>query len=376
VTNTTDQNPETPATALIEPVEPMAAEESGPEAAPPAPPVAPQPVQRRRGGVLPLLLGGFAAAALGAGATITLLPQLPARWQPASTLIAAGLAEQSARLAALQAELADVRAAISPAPDLAPLHAAISQAEARILEIEQRPVSAPADSAPAIEALRGELAALRAELAQSADGPQTTSAEIAAAAADASARIIAAETEAAAIRARAEAEAAALRAEAEAGAAKAVARSALAQLGAAVEAGAPVTDGLAALRAAGMTPPPELAADVPTLAALREGFAPAARAALGAARAAEPGAGTLDRLGSFLLAQTGARSLTAREGADADAVLSRAEAALSGGNLTEALAEIATLPDAARAEMARWQALAERRLAATRALADLAQSLN
>jgi len=376
VTHTTDQNPETPVTTLIEPVEQMAGGEPGPDAVPPQPPIAPEPLRKRRGAVLPLLLGGFAAVALGAGATIYMLPQLPARWQPASALIAASAAEQAERYAALQAELADLRAVMPATPDLAPLRAAISEAEARISAVEARPVSTGDDTAPAIEALRGELAALRAELAQSADSPQTTSAEIAAAAADASARIIAAESEAAAIRARAEAEAAALRADAEAGAAKTLGQSALAQLGAAIEAGAPLADALAGLRAAGVTPPPALAVDVPTLTALREGFAPAAREALAAARAAQPGAGTLDRLGSFLLAQTGARSLTAREGADADAVLSRAEAALNGGKLTEALAEIETLPEAARAEMARWQALAERRLAATRALADLAQSLN
>ncbi|MDP1669081.1 COG4223 family protein [Phaeovulum sp.] len=338
--------------------------------------VAPEPARKRRGTFLPLLLGGVVAAALGAGATMYLLPLLPARWQPASALLAENSAEQVARFDALRAELAALRAAVPQAPDLGPLQAALAEAEARLAAVEARPAPVMTDATPAVEALRDELAALRTELAAGTGSPQTTSAEIAAAAAEASARIVAAETEAAAVRARAEADAAALRAEAEASASRALARASAAQLAAAIESGAPLAEAVAQLRLAGVDVPRELAAEVPTLAALRDGFVPAARAALAAARAEAPGAGMLDRLGTLLLAQTGARSLTAREGADADAVLSRAEAALAAGDLTAALAEIAALPDAARAEMAIWQALAERRLAATRALADLAQSLN
>ncbi|MDP2062101.1 MAG: hypothetical protein Q8J98_03245 [Phaeovulum sp.] len=338
--------------------------------------VAPEPARKRRGTFMPLLLGGVVAAALGAGATMYLLPLLPARWQPASALLAASTAEQAARFDALRAELAALRAAVPQAPDLGPLQAALAEAEARLAAVEARPAPVMTDATPAVEALRDELAALRAELAAGAGSPQTTSAEIAAAAAEASARIVAAETEAAAVRARAEADAAALRAEAEASASRALARAAAAQLAAAIESGAPLAEAVAQLRLAGVDVPPELAAEVPTLTALRDGFVPAARAALAAARAEAPGAGMLDRLGTLLLAQTSARSLTAREGVDADAVLSRAEAALAAGDLTAALAEVSALPDAARAEMATWQALAERRLAATRALANLAQSLN
>ena len=84
----------------------------------------------------------------------------------------------------------------------------------------------------------------------------------------------------------------------------------------------------------------------------------------------------MDRIGAFLLAQTGARSLEPREGDDPDAVLSRAEAALAAGDLATVMTEIGTLPEAGQAEMSDWIALAEQRLAATNALGALAQSLN
>ena len=337
---------------------------------------APAPSAKRRGGAAALFIGGVCAAAVGAAATIYLLPQLPARWQPAAAVIAARSAEQAARSDALQAEIDALRAAIPQVPSLDPVQANLARAEARIAELESRPAPVIADSAPALAALQSELADLRAQLAQGAGGAQTTSAEIAAAAAQASARIVAAESEAATVRARAEADAAALRAEAEASAAQTLKQAAVARLRAAFDAGSPLSEPLAQLRATGASVPIELAAEVPTITSLRESFAPAARAALAAARREAPGASMLDRLSSLLLAQTGARSLTPRQGDDADAVLSRAEAALAAGDLEAALAETGKLSDAAGAEMAAWRALAERRLAATNALAALAQSLN
>lgn len=376
MTGKANENPAMPDAPEISPAEPVLIREPEPERPSAGPVTAPKPSRKRGGTFLPLLLGGIAAAAVGAATTVYLLPQLPARWQPASALLAESDAQNTERFAAMQAELAALRAAMPQAPDLGPLHAALTDVDARLAALESRPVVAAPDAAPAIEALQAELAALRAELAQTPDTPQATSAEIAAAAADASARIVAAEAEAAAIRTRAEAEAAALRAEAEARSSDARGRAALAQLTAAFENGAPLAEPLAQLQAVGLPFPPEFAIEVPTLAALRGGFAPAARAALAAARADAPGEGMFERLGSFLLAQTGARSLTAREGADADAVLSRAEAALGAGDLPKVQEELAMLPDAARAEMADWLALVERRVAATRALADLAESLN
>ena len=368
MTEKPDEDP-TPAETPIEPVampEPVSAPLPEPAAVP----------RKRRGGALTMLLAGVAAAAIGAATAVYLLPLLPARWQPAAEMIAASDAAQAERVAALQAELSGLRAAMPQTPDIGPLTEAVAALDARMAALEARPAPVLPDNAATIDALRAELAAIRAELAQAPGNPQTTSAEIAAAAAEAAARIVAAETEAAAVRAAAEADAARLRGEAAATASKELASAAVARLAAALDAGAPLAPALADLDAAGVTVPAVLAQDVPTLAMLREDFGAAARAALATARAEAPGEGLLDRLGSFLLAQTGARSLTARDGTDADAVLSRAEAALNRGDLHATLAEIATLPQGARAEMAAWVALAERREAATRALADLAQSLN
>jgi hypothetical protein len=240
----------------------------------------------------------------------------------------------------------------------------VANSDARLAVLEQRPVVQPADSAE-LAALRADIEALRARLAQNASASQISSAEIEAAAANAAARIAAAEAEAAELRARSEAEAQ-----------RALAQAAVAHLRAALENGSPMDAALAQLQAAGIAAPPALAGSVPSLQALRDDFAPAARRALARARTAAPDQGTLDRLGAFVLAQTGARSLQPREGGDADAVLSRAEAALRRADLAAALAEVASLPEPVLAEMADWQAAAARRQAATQALADLAQGVN
>jgi len=113
---------------------------------------------------------------------------------------------------------------------------------------------------------------------------------------------------------------------------------------------------------------------VPTLQSLRETFPNAARAALEAARQADMGAGWTDRITAFLQTQTGARSLTPREGTDPDAILSRAEAALASGDVAATLAELATLPEAAKPDLAAWQAQAQLRLDAAAALAGLTGS--
>ncbi len=112
-----------------------------------------------------------------------------------------------------------------------------------------------------------------------------------------------------------------------------------------------------------------------TQARLQDGFAPAARAAL-AAVLPPTDASTLDRALGFLRSQTGARSLAPRDGDDADAVLSRAEAALRAGDLQAALTEVDILTGAAAMAMADWRAQAETRLAALAALADLETQMN
>ena len=77
------------------------------------------------------------------------------------------------------------------------------------------------------------------------------------------------------------------------------------------------------------------------------------------------------RLGAFLKRQLNARSLTPQTGTSTDAILSRAEAALTSGDLSTVLAEIADLTPAPAAQMAAWKALVEQKLARQNALLSL-----
>ena len=91
-------------------------------------------------------------------------------------------------------------------------------------------------------------------------------------------------------------------------------------------------------------------------------------------RATDPAAtseNAADRFAAFLRRQTNARSLAPREGDDADAILSRAEAALSAGDLPTALSELDALPDSARTTMEGWISDAADRAAAVSAAAEL-----
>ena len=135
---------------------------------------------------------------------------------------------------------------------------------------------------------------------------------------------------------------------------------------------------LADLRDAGVAIPPPLAEQgqgVPTLEALRTAFPDAARDALAASLKETAAGDTWERLLAFLRTQSGARSLTPREGTDPDAILSRAEAALAAGDLAGSISEIGGLPAEGQARMTEWVALASRRISATEAAAALAAEL-
>lgn len=167
--------------------------------------------------------------------------------------------------------------------------------------------------------------------------------------------------------------AAALKSETEAATAATARQAALGRIEAALDRGLGFAEPLSLL---GGTVPPVLADNaetgVPSLESLRAAFPDAARAALEAAINADMGASWTERVGNFLRSQTGARSLTPREGIDPDAILSRAEAALAGGDVAAALDEISTLPDAAKTAMTEWTAKAALRVEAVKALSALA----
>ncbi|SHJ87435.1 Uncharacterized conserved protein [Shimia gijangensis] len=159
-----------------------------------------------------------------------------------------------------------------------------------------------------------------------------------------------------------------------------LAQAALTRVISALDSGVPYRGPLTELAGAtGASIPEALAAHadsgVTTNLALAEAFPAYARSALADARKQENANGG-GGLAHFLKTQLGARSIEPKEGDDADAILSRAEAALREGRLDGALSELSALPETSQAVMADWRTLAETRVAAVQAVETLAQSLN
>lgn len=338
------------------------------------PPAPREVVVERRGGFIPLVLGGVAAAAIGFGAAVYLLP---GGWPPVQDPAAAAEAARAAlddRIAALE----DRVTALADAPPAAP---ALDEAAIRdIAEQAAQSAGGGVDTGPLtdrldrLEAQLRELAA-RPEPPAPASTPGIDPAEVA------QLRDLLDRQEAAVAEAQAAAEDRAARMEERLAALDGAARAARADLArtrlrAALATGEPFADALAELRAAGGAPPDALAAHaatgVATHADLERSFPAAARAGLAAALQATTEDSAAARAWSFLRAQVGARSLEPQAGDDPDAVLSRAEAALAAGDLARALDELAALPEAGRAAMSGWIDRAQARQAATAALDALA----
>jgi hypothetical protein len=176
------------------------------------------------------------------------------------------------------------------------------------------------------------------------------------------------------------AEAEAVRADAAAKAQTVLLKAALTNVEAAMQNGASFAEPLTELTNAGLTIPAILSENaengVPTVAALMASFDEPARAALETSLRGNMGSTWTDRVGSFLRAQTGARSLTPQEGTDPDAILSRANAAVATGDIQTALTEITTLPEAAQEALSAWVAQAKLRFDAQAATAALATALS
>ena len=328
-------------------------------------------VKTGRSAFLGTALGGIVAAA--AGYALAVFVPFPGIGDSDAPPVAnlAQVQALAARVETLEAApepdptLADRIAELEGRPmpttyDLAPLNEALIALQDRVAGIESRdPViqgdSSNADIVALVEALRAEVAEIQASGADA-------SAEIEALAAQTEGRL-----------AEAEAQAAALRAEAEITTRRAVSAAALARVQAALESGSPFVGALSDISNA--TVSAELATlaetGVPTLSALIETFPPAARAALEESLRAQMGEGWSDRIGAFLQATTGARSLIPREGSDPDAVLSRAEAFVRAGDIEQALTELQDLPPEGLAEMSDWATLAQQRLNAVAAVAAL-----
>ncbi len=327
---------------------------------------APEP--ERKGGFVPMVLGGVVAAVIGFGGAVYFGDQLGlgANTDAALENMAAQLAVQNDTLQSLQDKqggTADLAEGAQTAADtavaevgklnellsaytaeLGAVSEAVATLEARLTDIEKRPLNEGLGAA-AIAAYEREVKDLK--------------------------ELVAAQ----------KAEAAELKDKADLSAKAALARSSVTRIVAALESGAPYRAAIVDLRSAtgdGVASVLEDHADtgVVTLSALIESYPEAARAALAKAREDKVDADSGSKLGNFLKTQFGARSVEAREGSDTDAVLSRAEAALKAGELNTALGIIETLAEGPKTVMADWVAQAQTRAAATQAAEDLAQTLN
>ncbi|MDX1779835.1 MAG: hypothetical protein R3256_00810 [Thalassovita sp.] len=320
----------------------------------------PEPAVTRRGGFWPALLGGVVAAGIGAGGALVLFPQGLSGDDDAEQvqLLQSQLDEQAKQIGDLagkvgglvlppdlSGDFAEVSKGVQQNADrLQQLAAQIAGIEERMANLEMRPVTEFA-SKEVVSAYEAELRALQQAMASQRSEIEEMLAE--------------AESK---------------KADAAESAREAKLRGVLARIRIALDSGGSFADPLSELELAGAEVPGGLkrAVDgVPTVATLREAFPDAARAALRASRDTETGGGVL----TFLRDQLGVRSLEPREGADPDAVLSRAEAALKAGHLNDAIAELQALPEQGRVELTDWMALAAVRADALAAVEALSQQL-
>lgn len=330
-----------------------------------APPVAPV-VQEKPRSIWPMAIAGVLVAGLGymAGRGDVISNFLPPSWRPVDNLTevqtdlqgkldaaAAETAAVAGETEALKAQIAELQNQIAalPAPaDLTPVTAALDEASARIEALEARPIATedgevvpPPDYSGAFNELKEQSEAQQAKIQALLDE-----------------------------QAQAEADAAEA-------AKKALARTALGRIQAALDAGQPFSDALAELAATGVADVPAGLSDVAdegvtTLGELQVGVSDAARDALAAARSA---VGTASGVAGFFERQLGVRSLQPRDGDDPDAVLSRVVATMKDGDLNTALSEAEQLPDEAKDAMSDWLTGAQARMNATAAAATLSDSL-
>ena len=309
-------------------------------------------------GFFPMILGGVIAGALGFGAAMLIFPD---GWREKDdTLVSKvqdGLAAQQENLEGLRDQVSELGSKFEV--DLGGLRDEVAERAGAVTELRDRlenlakgdgSVALPEDVQVLLNAQKEQISSL--------------SAEVAAMAANAKEQMAAALAQ----------EETAEQAEA-----RVKARGAMQQIRLAMISGEPFAESLALVEPAVDVPDglQAVAADgVPTAAGLQQAFPEAARKALSVAVREEAGDDTTSRWQLFLKDQLGARSLTPRDGDDADAVLSRAEAAVRADDLASALNEIEALPDASLVELADWQANAQARQAALDGFEAVSDALN
>lgn len=334
----------------------------------------------RKSGFIPMVIGGIIAGGIGYGAA-TYLPAVLNADEGVDPI--APIAElqnnQAAQIDLLNAQVEQLLARPA-APDLSSdvegIAGDVSRIDgvlegvsetttalaARIDEIEKRPLTEGA-SPQAVEAYERELNALREAI-------NVQRAQIEKVAADAAAQIEAAK-----------AEAASLEASAEEVSQNGIARAAVGRVLAALESGGTYGAALGELQSVSDAEIPAVLVDnaergIATLARLNAAYPDAARAALAASRQSDgPGEGE-NAVSAFFKSQLGVRSTTPQAGNSADAILSRVEGAVTDGRLTDAIAEISALSDAAQAPLSDWVNTAQTRIDALAAADALSTSLS
>lgn len=312
-----------------------------------------------RQSVFPLVVGGALAGLIGMAAAYVYLRETGTDYQSLIEAQAAEIAALKEQVAALPTEQADLGPISSELETLSTglttgidgLRTAfgddVAALEARLSELERAPEGDGTLSETAIAAWQAELDSIRAEFSARQDEMETLTNQ-------AQADLEAARAEAEAIELSAE--------EAER---IAVARAALGNVRAALNDGAPFAQPLAALEDAGVEIPAALSTiatdGAPSLTDIQDAFPGAARAALSAARAEGLADSEVGAFTAFVRNQFDVRSVEPREGEDPDAILSRTQAAVSDNRLTDAIAEVETLPEVVRAEMSDWIRLATAR---------------
>ena len=353
---------------VTEPVEDAVLAEEIPDSAEQAQVVQEQP-KARRTGFVPLLLGGAVAGVIGFGiaqylgnnswpfpmdtsTTDRLNEQVVAQKNQMDVLETRIAELVQASENAVSADVTDGLVARQEAAEQADQEIAelLAALDLRLSDVENRPIPDVGATAQAVATYERELAAMRLMFEQELQRVE-----------DAQAEAIVAQG-VVAVRAENVAEAAAM-----------------AQIENALDDGTPFADALDALSALGLEIPTGLSAvaggGVASLARLQDDFPGAARAALNAANQAEADAGTTSGLVAFLRSQLGARSLQPQDGDSADAVLSRAEAALRNADIGGALAELETISDVAKAPLSDWIKTAKTRQDTVSAFTALAETI-
>jgi len=351
--------------------------------------VADNQTKKKTGSVLPLLFGGIISGAIGFGAATYYFMNQPtigaAELSQAQTDIDANTAklqEANNALTGLSQTVDTVKADDKYSVLIADLAATskenndqisnkiteismvITALQARLTKVEKRPIAETGGmTAEAAKAYERELTEMRKLL-------ETQRTEIQKLADETTARIE-----------QAAQQAQTLEQSANKTANNAAKNVAISQITAALNSGVSFEQALSNLQAAGDIDIPAALTDaavngVPTVTMLKDDFPAAARVALAASIKENSGDSISDKLGSFFQSQVGGRSIEPREGDDPDAVLSRAEAAIKAGKVTEALSLINMLPDAGKAAMQSWISAASSRKDASAALSELTNSLN